>query len=90
MTLTFSVVGPVDKKQNSIVYLSGRNLPVTVPISSPIEHNGTTHFEADFPFDLGFANGLTIAALVNTTGRLFTDEGVATATLYGPGLILVD
>lgn len=90
MTLEFSVTGPVDKDSNSVVYLSGQNFPVTESIFDVVTRGGVTHFKACFPFDLGFANGLTIAALVNGTGKFFTDEGVASATLYGPGLILVD
>ena len=92
MTLKFSVTGPVDAKQNSIVYLSGANLPLTVPISKPVEHNGITHFTAEFPFEAGFANGLTIAALVkgDSTAKFLTDDDVAAATLAGPGIILVD
>ena len=90
MTLEFSVTGTVDKESDSIVYLSGQNFPVTERIFDVVKRGGATHFKACFPFDLGFANGLTIAALVNGTGKFFTDEGVASATIYGPGLILVD
>ena len=89
-TLTFSVTGPVDCEKQSIVYLSGQNLPLTVPCHTGVEPDGTTLVTADFPFDAGFSNGLTIAALVNGKGNFATPDAVAAATVYGPGLIEVD
>ena len=87
-TLEFAVPGKVAADTNSIVYLSGQNVPVTVPISAVTPTNGTYHFKASFPFDAGFANGLTIAALVKGAGQKFaSNDAVAAATLYGPGLI---
>ena len=91
MTLEFSVPGPVSAAANSIVYLSGANLPVTVPISDVKSVAGRDYFEAYFPFETGFANGLTIAALVNETGQSYkSNDAVAAATLYGPGLIEIN
>ena len=90
LTLEFSVAGQVDCEQNSIVYLSGQNLPVTVRISSPTYVGGVAHFTAKFPFESGFADGLTIAALVKGTGMFMTNDAVAAATVYGPGLIEVN
>lgn len=88
MTLEFAVPGAVASDTNSIVYLSGQNLPVTVPISTVTSNAGLFHFTASFPFESGFAYGLTIAALVKGTGESFTsNDAVAAATLYGPGLI---
>ena len=90
-TLEFAVPGKVTPDANSIVYLSGQNLPVTVPISSVTPCNGTYHFKASFPFASGFANGLTIAALVKGAGQKFqSNDAVAAATVYGPGLIEVN
>ena len=91
-TLEFAVPGKVAPDANSIVYLSGQNLPVTVPISAVTSYNdGTYHFKASFPFDSGFANGLTIAALVKGAGQKFSsNDAVAAATVYGPGLIEVN
>ena len=77
-------------QQNALVYLSGQNLPLTVPILNPTRFGNVTVFSAPFPFAAGFANGLTIAAVVNGTGKFATDAEVAAATLYGPGLILVN
>ena len=89
MTLEFSVPGAVSSTANSIVYLSGGNLPVTVPISAVTTVAGKTTFSASFPFASGFANGLTIAALVKGTGQFKSNDAVAAATVYGPGLIEV-
>ncbi|KAL9006299.1 MAG: hypothetical protein Q9188_000956 [Gyalolechia gomerana] len=91
LTLVYTVNGPVDCKHQSVVYLSGQNLPLTVPISCPVHsRGGPTWFKADFPFEAGFANGLTIAAVINGTDKLSSADAVADATVYGPGLIEVD
>ena len=90
-TLEFAVPGKVAPDTNSIVYLSGQNVPVTVPISAISIVAGTYHFKASFPFASGFANGLTIAALVKGVGQTFkSNDAVAAATVYGPGLIEVN
>ena len=91
MTLEFEVPGPVDSTKNSIVYISGQNVPLTVPITAVTSVAGMNHFTASFPFASGFANGLTIAALVKGTGQTFaSNDAVAAATVNGPGLIEVN
>lgn len=91
MTLWYAVNGPIDCEHQSVVYISGQNLPLTVPISCPAHsRNSMTRFKAEFPFEAGFANGLTIAAVVNGTGPLLSPDAVAEATVYGPGLIEVN
>ena len=98
-TLEFSVAAAtaaggatnITNSANSLVYLSGANLPVTVPICVKGTVAGLTHFTAEFPFESGFAKGLTIAAVVKGTGKQFqTNDDVAAATVFGPGLIEVD
>ena len=90
-TLEFSVAGDVTSSANSLVYLSGQNVPLTVPICVMSKVGGLTHFTADFPFESGFANGLTIAAVVKGAGKTFaSNDDVAAATVFGPGLIEVD
>ena len=79
----------------AIVYLSGQNLPVTVPISdvkaSEDGHKGETRFKAGFPFETAnFAGGLTIAALVKGTGSFENAAAVSEAAVNGPGLIEVN
>ena len=90
-TVKYSVPGTVAADQNELVYLSGQNLPLAVPITN-VNHDGnTTTFEAELPFESGFAKGLTIAALVKGSGVNFTSIGdVADKTVYGPGIIEVD
>lgn len=94
MTLEFRVpydaAETLSAQQNALVYLSGQNLPLTVPILNPVRFGNWTVFSASFPFEAGFTNGLTIAAVVNGTGKFATDDAVAAATLFGPGLILVN
>jgi len=94
-TLTFSVSGSgsVTAEANSLVYLSGQNLPVTVPIFNVQPQGGMTYFCASFPFEsqYRFARGLTIAAVVKGTGMYFKNSTeVASQTVFGPGIIEVD
>ena len=93
-TLEFEVPASsqVSAESNAIAYLSGQNLPVTVPISNVrAGGDGKTHFEAEFPFkSAGFARGLTIAALVKGKGPFTTNKEVADVTINGPGLIEVN
>ena len=91
-TVTYSVPGTVASGSNSLVYLSGQNLPLTVPICNVRSVNGLSYFDADFPFQASvaqFAKGLTIAAVVEGTGSFANSSAVAAATLFGPGLIEV-
>lgn len=89
-TLKYSVKGTISASANSLVYISGQNFPVTVPISDVVVADGATTFKASFPFESGFANGLTIAAVVKEVGKTYASpDAVAAATVYGPGLIEV-
>ena len=75
MTLEFSVPGEVCESDSSIVYLSGQNLPLTVPIFAVNSVDGVFHF---------------FAALVKGSGQFASNDAVAAATVYGPGLIEVE
>ncbi|KAL8946884.1 MAG: hypothetical protein Q9222_006776, partial [Ikaeria aurantiellina] len=91
--ILFKAAGPVDREHQSVVYISGQNLPVTVPIIDAFQRmrQGETFVKAAFPFEAGFANGLTIAAIVTgTTSNFSNPDAVAAATVYGPGLIEVN
>lgn len=92
-TQLFSVNGLVSAGNASIAYISGQNLPVTVPIAN-VNYNqasGKSYFFSEFPYDAGFARGLTIGALVKGSNATFnSSSAVAAATLYGPALIEVD
>lgn len=89
-TQQFIIDGNVTRGSASIAYISGQNLPVVVPISNVTTTGNKTTFSAAFPFDAGFAKGLTLGALVNGTGPFNSSSAVAAATLNGPALIEVD
>ncbi|KAH7413050.1 putative sexual development protein [Cadophora sp. MPI-SDFR-AT-0126] len=75
----------------SVAYINQQNLPAVQKIQNlDLTASGLT-FEAIFPFQEGtFGNGLTIAVLARSGGDLTTVEGVASATVFGPGLIEVN
>lgn len=90
-TLCYSIVGTVSVANVTLVYISGQNLPVSVPISNVTVTGGKSTFEAPFPYDSGFNRGLTIGALVGGAGKVFNSTAeVAAATFFGPALIEVD
>ncbi|KIW89156.1 uncharacterized protein Z519_10008 [Cladophialophora bantiana CBS 173.52] len=71
----------------SLVYLNQQNLPIVEAITNASTKNGVTTFSANFPFSQNSMNGLTIAAVVNSTGPFMNANDVANKTLFGPGLI---
>ena len=72
-----------------LTYINQQNAPLSVPITDISFSAGAIHFKASFPGKTDFLNGLTIAAV--TSGNAFTsNEAVASATLFGPGLIEID
>lgn len=89
-TQEFSIQGTVNQGEASIAYISGQNLPVVVPITNVQTEDGVTTFCAEFPFESGFARGLTIGALVKGAGPFSSAAEVAAATLNGPALIEVE
>jgi hypothetical protein len=91
-TQLFSVNGTdVTANDSSIVYISGQNLPVSVPILDVNTQGETTYFFAPFPYEAAFARGLTNGALVLGAARQFNSTAdVAAATKYGPALIEID
>lgn len=86
-TLTFST--PYTGDASHIAYISGQNKPVVRTIKSVRRAGGKMTFKVDFPFHEGFSSGLTIAALVKSSGPFATPAAVAEATVAGPGLIEV-
>ncbi len=90
-TLLYSISDTISASDVTLVYISGQNLPVSVPISNVNTEGGKTYFFAPFPYDVGFARGLTIGALVKGANAQFNNtSAVAAVTLYGPALIEVD
>jgi len=84
----------------SLVYINQQNLPVVEKISGATTsktQDGTTivTFNAPFPFDNDshgalFGNGLTLAAVTNSTGPFASANAVAQHTVFGPGLIEIN
>jgi hypothetical protein len=90
-TQLFSVSGSLSSANATLVYISGQNLPFSVPISNVNAAGGKTYFFAPFPYEAGFARGLTLGAVVSGAGAKFnTTAEVAAATLFGPALIEVE
>jgi hypothetical protein len=88
---TFSVSGAVSAANATLVYISGQNLPVSVPISNVTMAGNKTTFAASFPYQSGFDRGLTLGALVAGANKRFNSTAdVAASTLFGPALIEVD
>jgi hypothetical protein len=87
----FSIEGSLSAANASMAYISGQNLPVSVPISNVNTEGGKSYFFAPFPYDSGFARGLTLGALVSGASRDFNSTAeVAAATVNGPALIETD
>lgn len=80
---------------DSVVYISGQNLPVTVPIANYYVNGVWVTFDAEFPFE-GFQGngtfneGLTIAAVVPGNTQFSSADEVALATSFGPGLFEIN
>jgi len=75
----------------SLVFINQQNLPVVEKIQNARLTAGVVTFEALFPFNgTTFGNGLTIAAVTNSTGPFANANAVAGHTVFGPGLIEVN
>lgn len=74
----------------NLVYLNGGNLPVVEKPTDISVKNGLVQFSAPFPYNQYQMNGLTIAAVTNSAGPFASAGDVASATLFGPGLIEIN
>jgi hypothetical protein len=101
LTFSFDVTGTQPSSWNSdysglsLVYINQQSLPVVEKITGAQKKGNTVTFQALFPFDDAtqgaiFGNGLTIAAVTNSTGPFATADAVANATVFGPGLIEIN
>ncbi|RDW83482.1 hypothetical protein BP5796_04973 [Coleophoma crateriformis] len=92
--ITFSVEIAKDSdwmSSYSITYINQQNLPINKPISNVNIVDRTVTFTANFPYDMAtFGNGMTIAAVTNSTGSFDSASDVAKATVFGPGLIEIN
>jgi hypothetical protein len=71
-------------------YINQQNLPVTEPLQMESVNGNTVIAEALFPYDKFEMNGLTILALTNSKGPFPDADAVAAATVFGPGLIIIN
>ncbi|KAJ0300178.1 hypothetical protein COL5a_003845 [Colletotrichum fioriniae] len=78
-----------DKAPLFVTYLSGLNVPLSVPVSNPQWDGARIAFQAEFPFDKNSMFGLSIAALTYE-GKFTNPDDIPKATLAGPGLIQVN
>ena len=74
----------------SLVYINQQNIPVVERLTNIAVSGKTVSFSAQFPYDEFLMNGLTIAAVTNTTGPFANADAVAAVTLFGPGLIEIN
>lgn len=72
-----------------VTYLVGQQLPISEPIINPKFEGGVLTFDALFPFTENIMEGLSIAALTNSSNFPNADALVAN-TLAAPGLIQVN
>jgi hypothetical protein len=80
-----------DSTTLSLVYINQQNTPVVEKVENVTISGTTITFEAVFPYGKGtFGNGLTIAAVTNSTGPFASPDAVAQDTLFGPGLIEIN
>jgi hypothetical protein len=96
ITLTFSATGQYAQyastyKSLSVVFLNQQNLPLVATINSAtIDNQGTVTLSVHFPYTANLMNGLTIAAVTNTTNFPNGLTDVVANTVFGPNLIEVN
>lgn len=88
---TVSLPSSLTSDDFSITYINQQNVPVTVPISNiKASEKEKITFDALFPGQTNFLNGLTISALTKGKGPFKAIEDVVKATVAGPGLIEIN
>jgi len=79
------------KSDFSITYINQQNIPINTPIKDVNMVGNMVTFTANFPYNAStFGNGLTLAAVTNSTGSFASASDVANVTVFGPGLIEVN
>ncbi|PWY79308.1 putative sexual development protein [Aspergillus heteromorphus CBS 117.55] len=75
-----------------LTYVNQLNVPITEPLGlfEVDKEEGVVVAKALFPYDDNLLNGLTIAAVTGSEGPFADVNAVAEATLFGPGLIIVN
>ncbi|KAI9928426.1 hypothetical protein ASPWEDRAFT_170576 [Aspergillus wentii DTO 134E9] len=73
-----------------MTYINQLNIPIVVPLHIIFRNSERVLAEAFFPFTENLMNGLTIAAVTNSSGPFPNANAVAKATVFGPGLLIVN
>ncbi|KAF7155494.1 hypothetical protein CNMCM6106_004640 [Aspergillus hiratsukae] len=73
-----------------MTYINQQNLPIVEPMNIISTENRTVVAEVLFPFEQFLMNGLTIAAVTNSSGPFRNANEVARHTVAGPGVIIVN
>jgi hypothetical protein len=73
-----------------VTYINQQNVPVSVPVEDFSFSGNAINFKASFPGKSKDLNGLTIAAVTTNQGPFTSPDEVATATVFGPGLIEIN
>jgi hypothetical protein len=72
-----------------VTYLTGQQVPISVPVGNVMWSGDVLKFDALFPFTENVMDGLSIAALTNSSNFADADD-VPANTLAAPGLIQVN
>ena len=73
-----------------MTYINQQNLPIVKPMNIISNKEGTVTAETLFPYTKNLMNGLTIATVTNSSGPFATANDVSKATVFGPGVIIVN
>ena len=73
----------------SLTYINQQNVPVSVPLRIKSMANVVVA-EAAFPYTQNLLNGFTIAVVTTGGGSFPNVDAVAKATVFGPGLIILN
>ena len=73
-----------------MTYINQQNLPIVKPMNIISNKEGTVTAETLFPYTKNLMNGLTIATVTNSSGPFATADDVSKATVFGPGVIIVN
>lgn len=73
-----------------LVLINQQNIPIVQKLENLTVEGNTVTFTSPFPYTNATLNGLTIAAVTNGQTSFTGPDEVAAATVWGPGLIIVD
>lgn len=73
-----------------MAFINHQNKPIVERMNIIASTKDTVTAEALFPYEKHLMNGLTFAAVTNSSGPFATANNVSMATVFGPGLIVVN